>query len=132
MPSRSEVDPLFALLTAILLPEVAVSGSSASAASCSRAWRALAWPFVRRDVTARLARDQLRASARTPAAIAAPIMAISAIAGSMIIAVGFTADWTTAMNRAQLKAPLVVETDGDADVAARLPRPAASPSWTRG
>jgi putative ABC transport system permease protein len=116
-----QVNPLFALVTAILLPEVAVVGLVCFGGILfPRLAGWLAWPFVRRDVTARLARDQLRTSARTPAAIAAPILAISAIAGSMIIAVGFTADWTTAMNRAQLKAPLVVETAGDADVAARL------------
>lgn len=117
----TEMAPLFALLTAVLLPEVAVIGLVCFGAFLfPRLAGWLAVPFVRRDVTARLARDQLRTSARTPVAIAAPIMAISAIAGSLILAVGFTADWTTAMNRAQLKAPLVVETGGDPEVAARL------------
>jgi putative ABC transport system permease protein len=116
-----EMDPLFALLTAVLLPEVAVTGLVCFGTVLFPALAGrLATPFVRRDVTARLARDQLRTSARTPAAVAAPIMAISAIAGSMIVALGFTADWTTAMNRELLKAPLVVETAGDAGVAARL------------
>jgi putative ABC transport system permease protein len=116
-----ELDPLFALLTAVLLPEVAVTGLVCFGALLFPALAGrLATPFVRRDVTARLARDQLRTSARTPASIAAPILAISAIAGSLILALAFTADWTAAINRELLKAPLVVETAGDAGVAARL------------
>ena len=74
----------------------------------------LARPFVGRDVSARLARDHVRTAVRTPAALAAPILAISAIAGSMIVALSFTADWTTAMDREQLATPYVVETGGDA------------------
>jgi len=54
---------------------------------------------------------------RVPAALAAPILAISAIAGSMILALSFTADWTAGLDRAQLKTPLVVETGGDPAVA---------------
>jgi putative ABC transport system permease protein len=68
----------------------------------------------------RLAREHVRTASRTPAALAAPILAISAIAGSMIIALSFTADWTTAMDRAQLRTPLVVETHGDRTAAPRL------------
>ena len=123
------MDPLFALLTAILLPEVAVTGLVCFGAVLFPALAGrLATPFVRRDVAARLARDQLRAAARTPASIAAPILAISAIAGSLILALGFTADWTTAIDRELLAAPLVVETGGDRAVATRLlhaGRPAA-------
>jgi putative ABC transport system permease protein len=116
-----EMDPLFALVTSILLPEVAVVGLVCFGAVLFPALAGrLAAPFVRQDVTARLARDQLRTSARTPAAIAAPILAISAIAGSLILAIGFTADWTAAINRELLKAPLVVETAGDPGVATRL------------
>jgi len=115
------LDPLFALVTAILLPEVAVTGLVCFGALLFPGLaRRLATPFVRQDVAARLARDQLRTSVRTPASIAAPITAISAIAGSLILAVGFTADWTAAINRELLKAPLVVETAGDPAVAARL------------
>ena len=55
-----------------------------------------------------------------PAAIAAPILAISAIAGSLVVALSFTADWTTAQDRAQLRAPLVVETNGDREAVGRL------------
>jgi putative ABC transport system permease protein len=115
------MDPLFALLTAVLLPEVAVTGLVCFGAVLFPALAGrLATPFVRGDVAARLARDQLRTAARTPASIAAPILAISAIAGSLILAIGFTADWTAAIDRELLKAPLVVETGGDPSVAARL------------
>ena len=92
---RGVMHPLFALLCAILLPEVA--GDRAGLLRrvlfpLLAGW--LAVPFVRRDVAARLAREHLRTAARIPAALAAPILAISAIAGSMIVALSFTADWT--------------------------------------
>lgn len=116
-----DIAPLFALIVGILLPEVVVVGVVCFGRVLFP-WLGgqLARPFVRRDVSARLARDHVRAGARIPAALAAPILAISAIAGSMIITLSFTADWTTALNRAQLQAPVVVETGGDRDVAARL------------
>jgi putative ABC transport system permease protein len=38
----------------------------------------------------------------------------------MMVALSFTADWTTAMDRAQLQTPLVIETNGDRVVAQRL------------
>jgi putative ABC transport system permease protein len=111
---RDEMNPLLALVCAILLPEVAVVGLICFGRvlfPLLAGW--LAAPFVRRDVTAHLAREHLRTSARVPAALAAPILAISAIAGSMILALSLTADWTSGLDRAQLKAPLVVETGGD-------------------
>jgi putative ABC transport system permease protein len=116
-----DFDPLGALLTAILLPEITVLGL-ACFGGLVFPWLAgrLAAPFVRGDVSARLARDQLGASGRTPASIAAPVLAISAIAGSLILTMALTGDWTTAMNRAQLAAPVVVETGGEAGVASRL------------
>lgn len=116
-----DVSPLFALVTAILLPEVVVVGLICFGRLIFP-WLAglLARPFVRHDVAARLARDHVRTGARTPAALAAPIVAISAVAGSMIVALSFTADWTTALNRAQLQTPLVVETHGDRRVAPLL------------
>ena len=78
----------------------------------------LARPFARRDVAARIARDEVRAAVRTSTAVAAPVVAISAIAGSMVLALSFTADWTSALDRVQLHAPLVVQTDDPAAVAA--------------
>lgn len=116
-----ETSPLFALIVGILLPEVVVVGVVCFGRVLFP-WLAgqLARPFVRRDVAARLARDHVRTGARVPAALAAPILAISAIAGSMILTLSFTADWTTALDRAQLDAPLVVETGGDRGVAERL------------
>jgi putative ABC transport system permease protein len=116
-----EISPLFALVTGILLPEVVVVGLVCFGRVLFP-WLAglLGRPFARRDVAARLARDHVRAGARTPAALAAPILAISAIAGSMIVTLSFTADWTTALDRAQLHAPVVVETGGDRSVAPLL------------
>jgi putative ABC transport system permease protein len=116
-----EISPLFALVTGILLPEVVVVGLVCFGRVLFP-WLAglLGRPFARRDVAARLARDHVRAGARTPAALAAPILAISAIAGSMIVTLSFTADWTTALDRAQLHAPSVIETGGDRSVAPLL------------
>lgn len=116
-----DIAPLFALIVGILLPEVVVIGVMCFGRVLFP-WLAglLARPFAHRDVAARLARDHVRAGARVPAALAAPILAVSAIAGSMIITLSFTADWTTALDRAQLQAPVVVETNGDRDVAELL------------
>lgn len=116
-----ELNPLFALVASILLPEVLVIGLICFGGVLFP-WLAgaLARPFVRRDVAVGLAREHVRTAVRTPAALAAPILAISAIAGSLILTLSFTADWTSALDRAQLRTPLVVETGGDREVAARL------------
>lgn len=111
--------PLFALVGSILLPEVVVIGlMSIGPAIIPRLAALLARPFIGRDVTARMARDEVRAATRTTAAVAAPVVAISAIAGSLLLALSFTADWTTAQDRARLHAPLVVEAGNPAAVAA--------------
>lgn len=113
--------PLLAMVIGILLPEVVVVGLVCFGRLLFP-WLGglVARPFVRRDVAARLARDHVRAGARTPAALAAPILAISAVAGSMIVTLSLTADWATALDRAHLHAPVVVETGGDRSVAELL------------
>lgn len=121
----SQLDPLFALVASVLLPEVLVIGLMCFGGLVFPALAGLlARPFAGRDVTARLARDQVRSGVRTTASMAAPVLAISAIAGSMILTLSFTADWTTGMDRASLEAPLVVETGGSPGV---LDEIAASP-----
>ncbi|SDZ59590.1 putative ABC transport system permease protein [Asanoa ishikariensis] len=106
----ADLPPLFALVASILLPEVVVIGLlSIGPAVIPRLAALLARPFVDRDVAARLARDEVRGAVRTTAAVAAPVMAISAIAGSLLLSLSFTADWTTAQDRSRLRAPLVVE-----------------------
>ena len=115
----AQLDPLFALVASILVPEVTVIGLVCFGAvlfPLVAGW--LAAPFVRRDVTARLARDQVRAASRTSASVAARIVAVAAIAGSMILALSFTADWTTALSREQLHASLVVDSGKAAAVRA--------------
>jgi putative ABC transport system permease protein len=62
----------------------------------------------------------VRTAVRTPVALAAPILAISAIAGSMMVTLSFAADWVTALDREQLVTPYVVQTGGDAHVGDRL------------
>jgi putative ABC transport system permease protein len=116
-------DPLFALVTSILLPEVIVIGLMCfGTLLVPRLAALLARPFAGRDVAARLARDELRAAVRTTTSIAAPVIAISAIAGPMLLALSFTADWTSALDRAQLHAALIVSPvpGHETEVAAKL------------
>jgi len=116
-----DLDPVFTLAMSILLPEVVVVGLY-----CFGGWvfpalaGLLARPFVGRNVSARLARDHVRTAVRAPVALAAPILAISAVAGSLIVALSLTADWVTALDREQLATPYVVDTGGDASVGDRL------------
>jgi len=116
-----QITPLFALVTAVLLPEVVVIGLYCFGGLVFPALAGLLGrPFSGGSVSALLARDHVRTAVRAPVALAAPILAISAIAGSLIVALSFTADWTTALDRQQLATPCVVDTGGDARVTARL------------
>jgi len=109
---------LLSMLASILLPEVVVIGLMCiGPAVIPRLAALLAGPFVGWDVTARMARDEVRAAARTTAAVAAPVLAISAIAGSLLLTLSLSVDWATAQNRARLHAPLVVEAGSPAAVA---------------
>jgi putative ABC transport system permease protein len=101
--------PIAALLVAILMPMVIVIGLTGLGPMITpRLAGLVALPFARRFVTARLAADEVRAAVRTTSSVAAPVMAISAVAGSLILTMSFTSDWTSALNRAQLAAPVVV------------------------
>lgn len=121
------VAPLFTLIFAVLLPEVIVVGLMAvGPLAIPRLTGLLARPFVDRDVTARLARDELRAGVRTTTAVAAPVVAISAIAGSMLLALSFSVDWTSAQDRAHLAAPVVVSTTDPGAASALAAHPAVA------
>ncbi len=118
-----EAEALFALVASILLPEIIVIGLMCFGTLLVPRFAALlARPFIHRDVAARLARDELRATVRTTTSVAAPVIAISAVAGSMLLALSFTADWSSAQDRAHLHAPLVVQPGAghESDVAATL------------
>jgi putative ABC transport system permease protein len=116
-----EAEALFALVASILLPEVIVIGLMCfGTLLVPRLAALLARPFIHHDVAARLARDELRAAVRTTTSVAAPVIAISAVAGSMLLALSFTADWTSAQDSARLHAPLVVQPGAGHDVAATL------------
>ncbi|MGL5849556.1 MAG: FtsX-like permease family protein, partial [Phycicoccus sp.] len=109
-----ELPPVLSLVVAVLLPQVLVVGLYCFGSLTIPAGAALlARPFVTRSVPARLARDHMRAAVRTPVAVAAPIIAISGIAGSLVLTLSLTADWATALDRRQLAAPYVVDTAGD-------------------
>ncbi|TCN35758.1 putative ABC transport system permease protein [Kribbella orskensis] len=72
----------------------------------SRLW---ALPLVAwTRVSGRLARSNVVAAPRRSASLAAPILAISAIAGSMVLTLSFAADAAAATIRDTLRAPIVV------------------------
>lgn len=122
-----QTPPLFTLIFAVLLPEAIVVGLMAvGPLVIPRLTGLLARPFIDHDVTARLARDELRAGVRTTTAVAAPVVAISAIAGSMLLALSFSVDWTSAQDRAHLAAPVVVSTTDPGVVAALAADPAVA------
>ncbi|MFE7226027.1 FtsX-like permease family protein [Nocardioides sp. NPDC057577] len=105
-----EMPLLFALLVGMFLPIVAVIGANAVGGLLYTALAAYAGATVaRRDPAAHLARDLARTSSRMTAAVAAPVVAILAVAGSMVLAVGATADWSEGADRAALRSELVVE-----------------------
>src|SRR4029453_2739165 len=118
-----EAEALFALIASILLPEVIVIGLMCfGTLLVPRFSPILAQPFIPHDVAARLARDEPRAAVRTTTSVAAPVIAISTVAGSMLLALSFTSDWTSAQDRAHLHASLVVQPGAghQSDVAATL------------
>ena len=127
-----EMAPLFALIVSVFLPEVMLIGVMCVGAALLPALaRLLGRPFARLDVTARFARDQLSAAARTTAALAAPVIAISSVAGSLILSLSFVADWTTAQDRARLTAPMVVEVRDPAVVSSVAADPAVATADVR-
>ncbi|MFG1909654.1 FtsX-like permease family protein [Kribbella sp. NPDC048928] len=71
-----------------------------------RLWAAplVAWTHV----SGRLARSNVVAAPRRSASLAAPIVAISAIAGSMVLSLSFAADSSAATMRDAVRAPIVV------------------------
>jgi putative ABC transport system permease protein len=77
--------------------------------------RLVAWPLLRGgDISIRMARDNVAAAGKSTASLAAPTLAISAIAGSLIVTLGIAADYDHAVSSAHLKAPAVVQTHGSA------------------
>ncbi len=99
------------LVLGIFAPEMLVIS-----AVCFGPWlfpalaRLIAWPLrTPGDVTIRLARDNVAASAKRTASLAAPTLAISAIGGSLLLTLGIAADWDHAINQHYLKAPVVVQ-----------------------
>ncbi|MEU0269118.1 FtsX-like permease family protein [Nocardioides sp. NPDC006303] len=107
-----EMPLLFALLVGMFLPIVAVIGVNAVGGLLYTELAALAGATVSgRDPAAHLARDLARTSSRMTAAVAAPVVAIMAVAGSMVLAVGATADWSEGADRAALRSELVVEAE---------------------
>lgn len=71
-----------------------------------RLWAAplVAWTHV----SGRLARSNVVAAPRRSASLAAPILAISAIAGSMVLSLSFAADSSAATIREAVRAPIIV------------------------
>ncbi len=113
-----DLPPVAAMLVGLFLPLLVVVALTAlGPVVVPQVATVLARPFARRSIAARLASDELRTSVRTTSAIAAPVTAIAAIAGSLVVTMGFTVDWSSALNATQLAAPVVVT---DPSTAGRL------------
>lgn len=112
----------FSLVLGILVPEMAVIALVClGPVLLPLLVRLIALPLrVTGRVSFPMARDNAAAAAKRTTSLAAPILAISAIAGSMIVTLGVAADWDTATTRAALAAPIVVEGNGDRTAAAVL------------
>jgi putative ABC transport system permease protein len=72
------------------------------------------------DVSGRLARSNVLAAPRRSASLAAPILGISAIAGSMVLALSFAADAATVTIRDTVRAPIVVTAPDQTDLGEKL------------
>ncbi|TWD84113.1 putative ABC transport system permease protein [Kribbella amoyensis] len=72
------------------------------------------------NVSGRLARSNVTAAPRRSASLAAPILGISAIAGSMVLTLSFAADASAATIRETLLAPVVVTSADSVDLRERI------------
>lgn len=117
-----EINPL-----AMFTPMLLVIGLTALAPLVvplvGRLW---AIPLVRwTRVSGRLARSNVVAAPRRSASLAAPILGISAIAGSMVLTLSFAADASTATIRDTVHAPIVVTGPAEPEVLRATPGVAA-------
>ncbi|WGX97577.1 FtsX-like permease family protein [Nocardioides sp. L-11A] len=101
-------DPVLALMLSIFVPELVVVGLVCwGPVLLPLLVRALTVP-VREHPVLGLARANVGDQARRTTSLAAPVLAISAIAGSLILSLSFAADWDQGITRQQLVAPVVV------------------------
>ncbi|MBU2694272.1 FtsX-like permease family protein [Pimelobacter sp. 30-1] len=101
-------DPLLALMLSIFVPELVVVGLVCwGPVLLPLLVRVLTLPFREHPVLG-LARENVGNQARRTTSLAAPVLAISAIAGSLILSLSFAADWDQGITRQQLAAPVVV------------------------
>jgi putative ABC transport system permease protein len=105
-PSSGEVAVPLAMFTPMIIVIALTLLAPAVVPLVGRIWAAplVAWT----DVSGRLARSNVLAAPRRTASLAAPIMAISAIAGSMVLSLSFAADSEAATIRDTVRAPIVV------------------------
>ncbi|WP_235735278.1 FtsX-like permease family protein [Nocardioides alcanivorans] len=100
--------PELAMVLAIFVPELIVIGLVCLGPVLIPQLVRLLTLGMRRHVLVDLARQNLLALPRRTTSLAAPILAISAIAGSLILSLSFAADWDNGVTRQQLEAPVVV------------------------
>lgn len=112
---------ILSMILGIFVPEMlAVSAVCFGPVLFPTLARLVARPLAKRDIAIRMARDNVAAAGKQTASLAAPTLAISAIAGSLILTLGIGADFDNAINKQQLNAPIVVTTNGDAEAATIL------------
>ncbi|WP_110206926.1 FtsX-like permease family protein [Nocardioides daejeonensis] len=110
-------DPLLAMILAIFVPEVwVVALICLGPLLLPPLVRVATWP-VRRHPLWALARENAAARARRTTSLAAPVLALSAIAGSLMVTLAFAADWEYGIADDQLQVPLVVTTSTPDQVA---------------
>lgn len=103
-------DPLLALVLAIFVPEVWVLALLClGPVLLPLLARALTRPWRRHPLVA-VARENVAVRARRTTSLAAPVLALSAIAGSVVLSLSFAADWEEGITRQRLAAPKVVST----------------------
>ncbi|GAA1674904.1 hypothetical protein GCM10009745_17500 [Kribbella yunnanensis] len=117
-PSSGEAAVPLAMFTPMLLVISLTLLAPLVVPFLGRLWAAplVAWT----SVSGRLARSNVVAAPRRSASLAAPILTISAIAGSMVLSLSFAADSAAAALRDGMLAPIVV-TGGDPTKVAATP-----------
>lgn len=107
--------PELAMVLAIFVPQLIVIGLVCLGPVLLPQVVRLLTVGMRGNVLLGLARANLLAMPRRTTSLAAPILAISAIAGSLILSLSFAADWDNGVTKAQLQAPVVVTGADDRD-----------------
>lgn len=110
-------NPVLALVLAIFVPEIMVIGLVCLGPLLLPLLVRSLTGFLRHRPLVAVARENVAVRARRTTSLAAPVLALSAIAGSVVLALSFAADWEEGVTRQRLQAPAVVTTSSAEQVA---------------